>query len=247
MIAAVLRTALWIGFLDALAGAAALGFLYVPESNALMLVLSAVLLLVAAVLLMVSSTSAAVGLVHQRAPWRCIGQAIRRLPLVLVGIVVVGLLCAGAGGFESWWLSRAGEIDAAAIAAGDVTQTRWLHTAVRWAVIVVQWILAPAWLAASLAWAAGYERRDVLSLKWLAAGLHWRLLLVTAAGIVVLVWLPWGYVYWRPRGLPASSLELVFAGAKLATIYGLSQVAWALALWTAARRVPAPVQPPDTA
>ncbi len=247
MIAAVLRTALWIGLVDALAGAAVLGFLYVPESNVLMLALSAVLVLVAAALLVVSSTSAAVGLVHQRAPWRCIGQAIRRLPLALVGIAVVGLLCAGAGGFESWWASRAGEIDAAAIAAGDVTQTRWLHTAVRWAVIVVQWILAPAWLAASLAWAAGYERRDVLSLKWLAAGLHWRLLLVTALGIVGLVWLPWGYVYWQPRGLPASSLELLFAGAKLAAIYGLSQVAWSLALWTAARRVPAPLQPPDAA
>ncbi len=58
---------------------------------------------------------------------------------------------------------------------------------------------------------------------------------MTGLGIALLVWLPWRYVYWRPKSLPASTGEIVFAGVKLVFIYGLSQLAWALSLWTAAR------------
>jgi len=245
MIAAVIRTALWIGLVDALAGAAILGFLYTPESNVLMLAVSAALVLIAGLLLLLSSSSAAHGLVHGRPPWLSLGAAARRLPIVLAAALVIGLLCSGAGWFESWWVARAGEFDAAAIAAGDVTKTGWVHAAVHWAVVFIQWVLVPAWFATALTWAAGYERRDVLTLKWLTAGLRWRLLLVTGLGIALLVWLPWRYVYWRPKSLPASTVEIVFAGVKLACIYGLSQLAWALTLWTAARQVPAPVTSDD--
>jgi hypothetical protein len=248
MIRAVIGTALWIGVVDALAGLAVLAFLYTPESNVLMLGASALLLVVVAMLLMLSSTSAAHGLVHRQAPWRSVPAAMRLLPLVLVGLLVAGAICGSAGGFESWWLARAGEVDAAAIAAGDVTNTRPLHTAVRWLVMLVQWVLVPAWLATCLAWVSAYDRRDVLSLKWLGAGLHWRVLLVTALGVGLLVWLPWRYVYWRPRALPASSLEVVFGALKIGLIYLMSQIAWALTLCTAASRVVSPptsVPPPD--
>jgi len=241
MIASVLRTALWIGVVDALAGAAGFAFLYTPESNVPMLGMSALLIVLAAVLLLLSSASAAEGLVHRRAPWTRLGAAVGHLPLILFVLVVLGAVCGGAGWFESWWVSRAGEFDAAAIAAGDVTRTRWVHGAVHWIVVLVQWVLVPAWFATALTWIAGYERRDVFTLKWLTAGLHWRLLLVTLLGVSLLVWLPWRYVYWRPRGLPASSVEVIFTGIKLAAIYLLSQIAWALTLWTAARAVPTPL------
>ena len=168
----VIRTALWLGVVDALAGAALLGFLYTPEANVLMLGVSALLIVVAGVLLLLSSASAAHGLVHGVAPWSSVGAAARHLPLVLVVLMVLGVLCGGAGWFESWWMSRAGEVDAAAIVAGDVTRTGWVHTAVHWIVVLVQWVLVPAWFATALAWIAGYERRDVLTLKWLTAGLR---------------------------------------------------------------------------
>jgi len=243
MIGAVLRTALWIGVIDGVAGAALLAFLYTPESNVLMLVASALLVLIAGVLLMLSSASAAHSLVRGGAPWTSVGATARHLPLILVVLVVLGVLCGGAGWFETWWMARAGEFDAAAIAAGDVTRTGWVHTAVHWIVVLVQWVLVPAWLATALAWIAGYERRDVLTLKWLTAGLEWRLLLITIIAVALLVWLPWRYVYWRPTGLPASTLEPVFAGSKLLLVYLLSQLAWAATLWTAARRVAAPPRP----
>ncbi len=243
MIAPVLRTALWIGIVDALAGAALLGFLYTPESNVLMLAVSVLLVVLAAALLLMSSTSAAHGLVHRQPPWASVGAAARHLPLVVVVLVVIGVICGGAGLFESWWMARGGEFDAAAIVAGDITRTGWVHSAVHWIVVLIQWVLVPAWFATALAWIAGYERRDVLTMKWLTAGLDWRLLGVTLLGVGFLVWLPWHYVYWRPRALPASAVEVAFTGAKLAATYMLSQVAWALSLWTAARMVPPPAGP----
>lgn len=240
MMAAIVRTALWVGVLDALAGAAVLGFLHTPESNVPMLVVSALLVTFAGVLLLLSSASAAHALVHRQQPWSSLGPAARRLPVVVAALIVIGLICGGAGWFESWWLAHAGQVDAGAIVVGDVTRTGWVHSAVHWIVVFVQWVLVPAWLATVLAWAAGYEARDVLTLKWLTAGLDWRLLTATALGVVLLVWLPWRYVYWRPRGLPASTAEVVFTGAKLASVYLLSQLAWALSLWMAARTVPTP-------
>lgn len=241
MIGSVLRTALWIGAVDALAGAAIVGLLYTPESNVLMLAASSLLVLLAVLLLLLSSASAAHGLVRGQAPWTSVVAAARHLPLIVLVVTVLGLVCGVAGWFEAWWVSRAGEFDAAAIAAGDITHTAWVHSAVQWSVVLVQWVLVPAWLATALAWIAGYERRDVLTLKWLTAGLNWRVLAVTSVGVALLVWWPWRYVYWRPRALPTSAIEVGFTGAKLLSIYLLSQVAWAATLWTAARRVAAPV------
>ena len=44
MIATVLRTTLWLGVVDALAGATLVGFLYTPEANVLMLGVSTLLI-----------------------------------------------------------------------------------------------------------------------------------------------------------------------------------------------------------
>lgn len=246
MTAVILRTALWVGLVDALAGLALLGFLYTPESNVLMLGVSALLVAIAGTLLVLASASASFAIVHGRAPWASVVPAARRLPVILAAVLVIGIICGGAGWFEAWWLAHAGQVDAAAIAAGDVTRTGWIHGTVHWLVVAIQWVVVPVWFATVLAWAAGYEPRDVLTGKWLTAGLDWRLLLATAGCAVALVWLPWHYVYWRPRGLPATTAEVVFTGAKLVTVYLLSQIAWAIVLWAAARKVPPPLQQPRT-
>ncbi len=237
MIAALIRTTLWVATIDALAGAALLGFLYTPESNVLMLTLSSLLVLLAAMLLVLASASASHALVHDGRPWTSLLPAARRLPLALLAIVVIGVICAGAGWFERWWMGHAGEFDAAAIAAGDITRTGGVHTAVRWFVAFVQWVVVPAWCVTVLAWIAAYEWRDVLTMKWLTAALHWRVLVIATAAVVLLVWAPWQAVYWRPRALPASTLEAVFAAVKLIAIYLLAQLAWATLLLTAAARV----------
>lgn len=228
---------LWLMAGHALAGTAALGLINTPDSNVLMLVASAALVAAGAAALVLTSVTAARALQAGEAPWRGWRAACAMLPAALVALVVVGALCWLAGAAEAWWMSRAGEIDAAAIAAGDVTQTRWLHGAVRWLVAIAQWVLVPCWLAASLAWAASYGTRHVLSLKWLIAGLAPRLLLAALLAVVVLVWLPWRAVYWRPTALAGGAFELAFTGLKLLGIYAAANLAWALTLEAAARTV----------
>ena len=117
------------------------------------------------------------------APGRASDRRRGSLPLVLVVLVVLGALCGGAGWFEAWWMSapakstRQRSSPATSPAPGGCTRR------VHWLVVLVQWVLVPAWCATALAWIAGYERRDVLTLKWLTAGLEWRVLLVTLLGV----------------------------------------------------------------
>jgi hypothetical protein len=227
----------WLAMGHALVGAAYVGLINTPDANVLMLMLSALLVVVGLVVVVLTSVTAARALHADEAPWRGWRSALRMLPPVLAAVTVVGLLCWLAGAFEAWWMARAGEIDAAAIAAGDVTHTGWLHTAVRWLVAVVQWVLVPCWLAASLAWAAAYGMRHVLSFKWLIAGLSPRVVLVALVSVVVLVWLPWRAVYWRPAAITSGTVEMAFTGLKLAALFVMANLAWVLVLDASAKVV----------
>ena len=222
----LVRTTLWLMFGHALAGAAYLALIYTPESNVLMLAVSVALVLLGVAALVWTSTSAALALHTGGAPWR----GGRRVSSMLPGVVLAGAL-------GDAWVARAGEVDAAAIAAGDVTRTAWLHTTVRWAVALVQWAVVPVWLAASLAWAAAYGSRHVVSMKWLLVGLTPRVLLVALGAVALLVWLPWRALYWRPASLSSTTLEMAFSGIKLLGLYAAANLAWALVLDAAARAV----------
>lgn len=218
----------------ALAGAAYLGLINTPEANQPMLGLSLLLLVVGVVLALLTSLQAVRTLAAEAPPWR-VGGALRLVPAAFVAVVVAGLLCWLAGAFEQWWLSHAGEVDATAIAVGDVTNTAWLHAAVRWIVAFVQWVLVPCWAAAGLTWAVAYGTRHVLSLKWLVAGLAPRLVLTALVAVALLVWLPWQAAYWRPA-VQSTTLEMAVMGVKLGLLYLSAQLAWALVLDAAARR-----------
>jgi hypothetical protein len=225
----------WLVAGHVLAGGAYVALINTPESNALMLTQSAVLVLAGLLLLVLTSTSAGLALQRGLPPWRTLRPSLRLLPVVLVAVLVIGVICAGAGWLERWWVARSGEVDAALIAAGDITRTGWLHTTVEWLVALVQWVLVPVWLAASLVWASAYGARHVLSFKWLVAALRPRALLVALAAVVILVWLPWSGVYWRPAAVQPGTLELIFTGVKLLTVGVLANIAWALVLDEAAR------------
>lgn len=227
---------LWLMLGHAVAGAAYVGLVQTPDSNLLMLALSALLAVIALAALVTTSLSAARGLEAFEQPWRVWRRLPAMLPGVIVAVAVIGTLCWAAGAFEQWWLARAGQVDATAIVVGDVTGTTWLHTVVRWLVAFIQWVIVPVWLATVLAWAAGYGTRHVISMKWLLASLRPRVVLVALIAVVVLVWLPWQYAYWRPAGL-TPSLELAFIGAKLFALYAALNFAWALLLEEAIRPV----------
>ncbi len=227
---------LWVLVGHGMAAAAWFGLINTPESNILMLAVSASLVVVGALVLLWTSASAARALVVSRPPWRGLSVVTAMLPGALLGVLVVGVLCGLAGWFEGWWTAHAGQVDAAAIAAGDVTDTAWLHEAVRWTVALVQWVLVPTWLATSLAWAAAYGTRHVASMKWLLVGLHPRVVVVALVAVVMLVWLPWQGVYWRPASL-RTSLEPAFIVLKLGTLYVAANLAWVLVLAETVRLV----------
>lgn len=231
----LVKVTAWLMLGHALVGGAYAAFIHTPESNVLMLGVSVALVVAGASALLWTSASAARALHANESPWRGWRQVVGMLPGVLVAVLVVGAACWTAGLLGDAWAARAGEVDAAAIAAGDVTNTRWLHTAVRWGVTLVQWVIVPVWLATSLAWAAAYGSRHVVTLKWLVAALTPRVVLVGLVGVVLLVWLPWRGVHWRPSGLASTTMEMAFTGTKLLGLYAAVNLAWALLLDAAAR------------
>lgn len=235
----LITATVWLAAGHALVAAAYAGMIQTPDSSVPLLVLTATLVLAAMLLLLLTSASAARVLHADDVPWHGWSRVPAMLPGVMLAVLAVGFVGALATWGGMWWSAHAGQVDAAAIAAGDVTQTAWLHTGVRWAVAGVQWVLVPAWLAAALVWAAAYRTRDVASMKWLVTGLHPRVLLTTLAVVLVLVWLPWRVVYWRPPqlGTWTSWMEMTFIGLKLSWMYMSANLAWALVLDAASRVV----------
>lgn len=233
----LLVVTLWLMVGHAVAGAAYLGLIHTPDANVLMLVASAGAVLAGLLALLVTSTTAARALQTGLAPWRAWGSMLALLPAVgLAALLVLGLWWLSSLG-EAAWMARRGEVDAAAIAAADYTRTGWIHVTVSWVVAFVQWVLVPSWLASSLAWAVGYGPRYVLSMKWLVAGLHGRVVAAALVAVVLCVWLPWRGAYWRPSGLESSAAELAITGAKLFGLYAAANLGWALVLDAAARVV----------
>lgn len=233
----LLVVTLWLMLGHAVAGGAYLGLIHTPDANVLMLVVSACAVLVGVLALLITSTTAARALQTGLAPWRGWGSMFALLPAVGFAVLVVCGLWALSSSAESAWMARRGEVDAAAIAAADYTRTGWIHAAVGWLVTIVQWVVIPSWLASSLAWAVGYGPRYVLSLKWLVAGLHGRVVAAALVAAVVCVWLPWRGAYWRPSGLDSSTIELAITGAKLFGLYAAANLGWTLVLDAAARVV----------
>lgn len=218
----------------ALAFAAYLGLINTPDANVLMLALSSLLVVGGLGVVLLTSVLAARALQEGLHTWLGWRTALRLLPGALLTVAIAGLLCWLAGSFEAWWVSRAGEVDATAIAIGDITDTAWLHGIVRWTVAFVQWVLVPCWIASGLAWGVAYGIRHVLSVKWLVAGPTPRTLLTALVVVILLVWLPWQAVYWRPA-ITSSQVEMAFTAVKLGLLFLAFNLAWVVVLDAAAR------------
>ncbi len=117
----------------------------------------------------------------------------------------------------------------------------WLFTTVRYVAEWLRWVLAGL-LALSLI--AGFVAIGWSALgqaSWLRRALRPRTLLVATCWFVALIALPWIYlVPWRPRQLPASSVEFAFIVAKLS----LSAVLFAVGAALIAREASAPLWRP---
>ena len=70
---------------------------------------------------------------------------------------------------------------------------------------------------------------------WVRAGLSRDQLMLTAAAMTLLIALPWQGITWRPRGLPPTWWQPVFATAKLTVIFVVMNIGWLVVLLAGAR------------
>jgi hypothetical protein len=206
-----------------------------PESNVLMLAVSAlIVLLLVLCAAMVEGTAGAWLL-----PGRTFREAIRAAPAAVPSFVLACLVFA-----LCWWVSHRievwheahrGQIDAWSIATFDAANAVWPHRLFDALVFVVRAIVGVSLALAVLFARLEGGRPAVFRLRWVRAGLSRDQLALVALAMTLLVALPWRFSTWRPEGLPVSWVQPAFAVAKLALVYLLMNAGWALCLVAGAR------------
>lgn len=237
---------LLLGTVTLLIGASLTGgiywaFLNTPESTIFTLAAS-VLLFAAAFAVSAITLNLAIEVVTHGFSSAGMRRAIGAIPAALpAGLILLAF----------WWIStavedsvtiRSGQISALFIARLGWADVSWLFNGIHYLAVWMRWVLGAA-LAVSLmagvlarGWAAVGQR------EWIRRALRPRALLIATVAFVTLYAVPWLYlVPWRPRGLPASSAELIFIGAKLAFTAILFAIGGAI-LVREASRVPAAPQ-----
>jgi hypothetical protein len=207
-------TAIWLLAGTAAAGGVFWAFLSTPESNIFTLALSAILLLVLFVIAAVTVNGAVLAWRQRGWSGATLSGAVGGINAFVIPVLLVTIAWALSVLGVAWVERHRGEIGAVFIARAGWSNVTPLFTAVEWAGWWITWVAAPmmalAWLGRAL---AGVWRPDWLLLRQALSPL--RLLAATAA-FVALVYLPWVYlVPWRPRWLPADTMELLFATVKL--------------------------------
>jgi len=216
----VVRSALILALGFGVAAGLYAALINVPESNVLMLALSAVLSV--GILATVGLTiGVAASVVHSRGLGVAARRAAAALPRFVAGLIVFALLWLGAAMAADWWTAHRGEIDALLLLHLNVTKTKWLHQTVAWLLWLIPWSLggsAVATLTASSshgrhAWSDGL-RASVRFLPLAAASVA---TLIISQGL-------WRLVFWLPDSLPPNRIEFAFAAVKLTMLYAVAIV-----------------------
>jgi hypothetical protein len=208
----------------------------VPESNLLMLGLSAVLV---ALIVVALGWTEATALLSWR-PDVTVAEATRRgltrAPAILAAAAVFSIFWWATARADAWLAEHAGEIDAWLIATVEMTRTAWVHRTFDVVLFLGRYAAGVSLAVAALGAVARNGWGALPRPGWLRAGLSRRHLGLVGAAMTLLVFLPLQAVAWRPEALPPNAIEIAFAAVKLGTIFLVANVGWALVLWTAARQ-----------
>jgi hypothetical protein len=219
--------------------------LNVPESNILMLALSALVVVLLVVVLGWVETTALLAW----DPAVPIGRAARRgmttLPSFVCGLMILTLVWVVTARAELWHGAHSGEIDAWWMSRTGSAKTAWIHRGCTIALWLVRYVAGVSLAVSALGAGARHGARALAATGWLLEGLAPRRLGAIGLAVAALVLVPLQMVYWRPVRIPPSSVEAVFVTAKLLAIYLAVNVGWALVLREAARR-PAPASSQTT-
>lgn len=218
-----------------LAGAATWALLNVPESSVPALLLSALLAVLIPVILGVT-TAIVLGITGGLAFPTAVQRALPGLRGFAAGLVVLGVLWVITTRLVDLWVEHAGEVDALFLRYAGTASTMWLHTSVGWLLWLLCWGVGLAAIVGAT--------RAVVHGRGIIAGLVRAFsvrLLGTAVVTLLVGYALWSAVYWRPKGLPDDSAELIFVGAKLLVFYLVATVGAVTALAVAGRADSSPV------
>jgi len=221
-------------------------FLITPESTVWALIAS--VLLAMATLAMAGFTAGGTVAMWIDGPSRAaLQRAIRGAAGVIPAALVVWLLWWLTTHAEVWVAMRSGQINAWFIARFGWADVSWLFIAVHRGAQWIRWVLS-ALLALSLI--AGFVAIGwpaLLQAAWLRRALRPRAIVMATIWFVLLIALPWMYlVPWRPKQVPATSIEFAFIVAKLSVTAILVAIGAAL-IAREASRVPDRPTDPSTA
>jgi hypothetical protein len=234
-IARIVIVALWLFAGHAALGGIYWGFLHVPESNVLMLLVSALLALVLVAGAGIVKTTGLLWLRPDRTFRTALRRSVPALPAFLAALalwLIVRWICVRLLRYHE---AHSGELDAWFIATFNWTRITWLHRTIDWTLHVVQFVIGTSLAVTLLATAASGSFADAVHPRWLKRAFSPLQLAIIAVAFYGLIYLPWQAVYWRPAALPASAAEVAFALAKL-TLLGLAMhIGLSLILWSPQR------------
>jgi hypothetical protein len=216
------------------AGAIVGGALYwallnTPDSNAIVLGISA-LLVVLLVLTAAIGVSMAT-LVARGTPGR---EAVARVPRAAGWFLIAfsPLLAAWMtlGRFDRWVIERQGEINAWFIARFGWADISWLLRAEVWASRWIRWAVVPVLCISLLTTILTAETGTT----WLRRAFHWRTLLAATLAFIVLMALPWQLTTWRPQ-LPPTWVQPTLAAIRLGTTFVFGILGFAVLILFATR------------
>lgn len=227
---------LWILAGAALTGGAYWTFLITPESTVGSLAVSTLLLAVAFFLLAVTISGAIQGWAHGMSV-SLLRSAISGVAAIVPAALVFAAVWWLAGGVTDRVTIYSGQINAWFIARLGWSDVSALFRAIDWAAIWLKGVAAPM-LALSLMGAitlAGW--RSLSRAAWLTHAVSPLRLALATLWFGSFVAAPWIYLApWRPQGVPATSVELMFIIARLSVTALLMAIGVALiirqATWT---------------
>ena len=238
---------LWILLVAAATAGVYWGFLNTPESTVGALALSAVLALIALMLAGFTATGA-IAISSDGASLGNLKRAARTIPAVVPAAAIVLVLWWIAGGIENWMALNSGPINAWFIARFGWDDVSWLFTAVGFVATWLRWVVAALLALSLMAGIVTPGWRAIAHAAWVRRAISPRALATATLWFAAFIVLPWLYlVPWRPAGLPATSIEMVFIVGKLAVAALLMSLGAALIVHEAIRVRQAPPDPLATA
>jgi hypothetical protein len=237
-VARIVVVALWLFGGHAALGGLYWGFLNVPESNVLMLLLSALLALLLVIGAGVIDTTGLLLLRSGDWTWRtALGRSVRMLPAFVAAFALwlfVRWVCVRLLRYHE---AHSGELDAWFIATFNWTRITWLHRTIDWLLHIIQFAVGTSLAITLLATAAAGSIADAVHPRWMRRALSPMQLAIIAVAFYGLIYAPWQAVYWRPASLPATAVEVAFALTKLTLLGLVMHIGWTLILWSPHRAV----------